>query len=140
MTAPPSLEERVSTVEDTVQELGTSLPLAAGYLKTMLKDMGVVKHDGAVARQGILDLSVEASEIQGTLGRYGKTLDRHSRDLTDIKATLGDHGRDLTDVKTTLGDHSRDLTDVRATLGDHGTMLKELAATLNVVLSKLDER
>jgi hypothetical protein len=119
MIATPTLQERVSAVEETVRGLVTSLPLPGAYARSMHKDIGRVKQETAAARVGILDLGVEVSEIQTTLRECTTTLDRHGEDLTDITAALDEHG---------------------AMLKEQGAMLRELTTTLGAVASRLGER
>lgn len=140
MTAPSTIEERMSTMEDTLKELVTSLPLPDAYLKSIIRDMGTVKHDAAVVRQCVLDLSVESSEIQLTLGDHSKALDKHSRELAEIKSTLGTHGQVLAGIKSTLGAHDRTLTGIMSTVNTHSEDLTEIKSILKVILTKLDER
>jgi hypothetical protein len=146
MIATPTLQQRVSVVEDTVKELVTSLPLPGAYLRTMHKDIGRVKQETAAARMGILDLGVETSEIQSTLREHTTTLDRHGDDLTDIKSTVDHHDTDLGEIKSTLGDHGAMLREHGVLLKEHGVMLKEhgailkaLSTTLGLVMAKLDK-
>lgn len=140
MIATSTLQQRVSVVEDTVKELVTSLPLPGAYLRTMHKDIGRVKQETAAARMGILDLSVETSEIQSTLREHTATLDRHGDDLTDIKAALDRQGAALDEHGAALDRHDRDLGEIKTTLGEHGAVLKDLSTTLGLVMTKLDER
>ncbi|MCW2946417.1 MAG: hypothetical protein JWR24_3134 [Actinoallomurus sp.] len=116
MAAIPSLEERVSAVEDTLRGLITSVPLPGAQFRNLHKDVGVVKHDTAVLRQGILELSVEMSEVQ---------------------ATLQAHDTKFHEVQATLQAHDTKFDEVQATLGDHGRMLAEFGDTLKAILGRL---
>jgi hypothetical protein len=126
MTAPPSLEERVSIVEDTVARLVMSLPLPDATVRRLHGEVIVLNRETATVRQGIIDLSVEAQEIQETLDKHTKTLDEHG-------TILGEH-------TSTLNEHSNILNEHGALMREQGTLLKDVASTLKVVVAKLDAR
>ena len=77
MSALPSLEERVSIVEDTVARLVMSLPLPDAAVRRLHGDVILLNRETATVRQSVIELSVEAQEIQETLGKHTKTLDIH---------------------------------------------------------------
>ena|SRR5256885_280287 len=140
MIAPATLEERVTTLEDTVKQLVTSLRPPDIALRQIERDIQSLVDTTAVTRSNILDMVAESVEVQRLQTRTVQTVTRHSRELAEIKTTLNEHGG-------TLSEHSRELVEIKSTLNEHGTMLKEhgtilgeLRATLDVVVTKLDER
>jgi chromosome segregation ATPase len=144
MAAIPSLEERVSAVEDTLRGLITSVPLPGAQFRNLHKDVGVVKHDAAVLRQGILELSVEMSEVQATLRTHDTkfhevqaTLQAHDTKFDEVQATLQAHDTKFHEVQATLQAHDTKFHEVQATLGDHGRMLAEFGDTLKAILGRL---
>jgi chromosome segregation ATPase len=154
MTAPATLEERVTTLEGTVKQLITSLRPPDTALRQIERDIQSLMDTTAVTRSNILDMAAESVEVQRLQAQTVKTVTRHSRELAEIKTTVAQHSEELAEIKTTVAQHSHELAEImttvaqhshelaeiKSTLNEHGTLLRDLSATLNVIVTKLDER
>lgn len=140
MAAPPTLEERVTTVEDTLKQLITSLQPPDSALKKIDRDIQKLTRTTGVAHGCILELVTESEEVQELQKKTIETVTEHGRELAEHRRELAEHGRELTEIKATLNEHGNTLSEHSREFTEIKTMLRDLGGTLNGVVTRLDER